>query len=72
MKALYTIPELATMAGVTYGRMRRLLDAYGVELVSSGKRNRLVPLSQIREKIKPLHDSLQMRERYQQIVSAIG
>jgi hypothetical protein len=72
VKALYTIPELAAMADVSYYRMKCLLEAYGVELVSSGKRNRLVPLSQIREKIKPLYDSFQMRERYQQVVATLG
>ena len=71
MKAFYTIPELAELAGVSYKRMLRLLDAYGVEFFGEGRRNKLVPLSQIREKMKPMYDSFQMRERYQRIVQSI-
>jgi len=71
VKAVYTVKELAELADVSCKRMRRILDAYGVEYLASGAHTRLVPLSQIREKVKPLHDSMQMRERYQAIVTSI-
>ena len=70
MKTVYTIQELADLADVSRNRMVRLLDAYGVEFLEPGGRPKMVPLSQIREKIKPLYDSFYMRERYQRIVAA--
>jgi fibrillarin-like rRNA methylase len=71
MKTLYTIQELADMAGVSWKRMDRLVRAYGIEFMASGRHTKLVPLSEIREKMKPLYDSCQMRERYQRIIATI-
>ena len=72
MKAVYTIPELAKMASVTRSRMRRMLDSYEVEYLNRSGHGLLVPLSEIRDKIKPLYDSFYMRERYEQVVATLG
>lgn len=72
MKSVYTIAELAGLADVSWHRMKRLLDAYEVEYLSAGTHTRLVPLSEIRDKVKPLYDSFQMRERYQRVVASLS
>lgn len=71
LKALYTVQELADMAGVSRNRMVRLLDAYGIEFMASGTHTKLVPLSQIHEKMKALYDSFKARDMYEEIVGEL-
>jgi len=63
VKAFYTIPELAKMAGMSRERMQRLLERNEVRLKRSG-RHFLVPLSEINDKMFWLRDSMEMRDIY--------
>ena len=65
MKAFYTVRELcdACKGGMSYKRMRTMLQTCGVEYQRSGK-NLLVPLSEISEKVPLLWESiLQLNEQ---------
>lgn len=70
LKPLYTIGELAEMAGVSRKRMVKILRAYGVEYLTAGPRYRMVPLSELREKVKPLYDSFKAHDSYEQFMGA--
>lgn len=70
LRPLYTVKELAALAGVSKQRMYRLLDAYGVEYLHAGGRCRLVPLSELREKMWPLVDSFKLYDITQEIIGA--
>jgi hypothetical protein len=61
LRAVYTVPTLARVAGVTHNRLRRLLRSEGVKFLRSG-RVLLVPLSEIETKMPPLWRSLQAIE----------
>jgi phage antirepressor YoqD-like protein len=61
VKALYGVPELAKMAGVSPPRMRRMLKRNGIKLQRNG-RHLMVPLSEINEKMHWLKESLEVRD----------
>ena len=62
VKALYSVAELARGANVGADRLRRVLRASGVTLLRGG-RVLLVPLSEIREKIPALWESILAADR---------
>lgn len=57
VRAVYRISELADAAGMDRFAMRRLLLSRGVIFVTSG-RAKLVMLSELKEKLRDLWDSL--------------
>ena len=57
LKACYSIPEIAHMAGISRWQVRRLLDANGVELGRNG-RTRVVFLSALKRALPELWDSI--------------
>ena len=57
LKALYTIAELCTFAGMSRYRLRRLLEQRGVKCIAVGEAP-YVPLSEIEERIPELWRSL--------------
>jgi hypothetical protein len=61
-QALYSIPALARVAGVTRYKLRRVLLAAGVRLIRAG-RALYVPISEIEAKIPPLWQSIRGAER---------
>jgi hypothetical protein len=60
LRAVYRIPELARLAGISRWRMRRLLEEGGVELSRSG-RMRLVYLADVQRALPVLWESLMQR-----------
>ena len=62
LRALYSISELASVAGVHRHVMRRLVLGSGVRFVSTG-RKLLVPLSEIQDRLPDLWQSLLRLER---------
>jgi hypothetical protein len=54
---LFTIPQLAELAGIDYKTMRRMLEEAGVEYLRT-KKTRFVPLSEVAEKLGPLLESV--------------
>lgn len=72
MKLLWTIQELADASGVSYKRMRKLLVAYGIEPMTANVGGRVVAIAQLREKMQPLYDSLELREKHQKIVANLS
>jgi len=60
LKAAYSIPELAEMAGMPRGKVRRMLDSNGVQLRRNG-RVYVVFLSALRRALPDLWDSIQDR-----------
>lgn len=61
MRAVYTVPELATLAGISRWRMGRLLATNGVRFRRIGFR-RTVLLSDLRLAFPELWDSILDRE----------
>lgn len=57
LKAVYSISELARMAGISHQRMRRLLDSGGVQLSQCGA-NKVVFLAALREAMPMLWESM--------------
>ncbi len=74
LQAIYTIRELAEMAGVSKKRISRLLDSCGVEYLRAG-RDRLVTISELEQKCESIWSAAKLahnlrlieRERYEQI-----
>lgn len=65
MKVMYTVSELAGMAGETRWIMKRLLVANGVKLHPTGKgRKKVVLLTQLRKVFPDLWDSIEERQRH--------
>jgi hypothetical protein len=64
VRPLYSIAELARVTRMGRGRLRRMLDERGVELLFVHGRP-CVPLSEIVAKLKPLWDSVQASEALQ-------
>ena len=62
LRALYTISELAMIAGIHRDAMRRLVVKSGVETLLSGTKL-LVPLSEIQDRLPELWLSLTRMER---------
>lgn len=56
LKAVYTVGELATMAGLERRRMGRLLDKAGVSYITVG-RVRMVAISELQKKCGSLWES---------------
>ena len=61
-RAAYSIAELASFTGLTRYVVRGLLDAYGVQLLRSG-RKLLVPLTEIEDKVPLLWRNLWRMQR---------
>lgn len=59
MKALYTVRELAEMAGVSCRVMRQLLARSGVVLIRIG-RTGYVPLAELEDKLRAFARSVEM------------
>jgi hypothetical protein len=59
---MYTIPMLARALGIGRSRVNRLLDAQDVLVYTVG-RSRLVPLSEIEEKLPALWESIRTAEK---------
>jgi excisionase family DNA binding protein len=60
LKAVYTVTEIANMAGISHHRTARLLRNGGVELVRTG-RNYAIFLSSIQEAMPKLWESILQR-----------
>jgi excisionase family DNA binding protein len=63
IKPLYTVSELAELAGVTRKTMRRLLKSAGIRPLMCG-RKWLIPLCEIEEKMYTLRKSFERAEIY--------
>jgi len=63
LKACYTIPELAELAGISRWRVRRLLEKNGVQLGRNGS-DRVVYLSALKRALPDLWDSILDRAAY--------
>jgi len=61
LKAIYGIPELAAMAGISRQRMVRLLERNSCELQRAG-RHLKVPLSELLEKMHWIKESMEARD----------
>lgn len=56
LKALYTVPELAELFGVSRWQLAGMLKSAGVQFVHSGNR-RLVPIAEIEERLPSVYRS---------------
>jgi hypothetical protein len=61
LKAAYTIPEIAALAGISRGRARRILESNHVELRRNG-RVIVVYLSALKRALPDLWESILDRE----------
>jgi hypothetical protein len=61
LRAIYTIPEIARMAGISRQRAGRLLEAGGVDITRVG-RARIVPLAAIQQAMPLFWESILQRE----------
>jgi len=57
LRALYNIGELARASGIERRKLKRLLVAANVELMSTGRVS-FVPLSELEVKVRPLWEAI--------------
>jgi hypothetical protein len=69
VRAVYTVAELARVAGVSLHVMRQLLEDGGVTLLRAGRHD-MVPLCDIESRIPPLWQSIVAAERLRADVRA--
>ena len=67
MKRYYRVTELAQMAGISRQAMSRLLQRKGVEFEWVGPKLRLVPLSELEEKLSSLFRSDRIAKVYEEL-----
>ncbi len=71
LQPTYRIAELADMAELSQGQMRRLLESHGVQLRRCG-RVLLVPLSELVDKLDWLRHSWRVLDAHRAIAAAGG
>jgi hypothetical protein len=62
LKALYTVPELMAVTGLSRCRLMTLVNAAGIEPMTSG-RTVYIPLSEIRRALEPLWTEIVLAQR---------
>jgi excisionase family DNA binding protein len=71
IQAVYTVPELSSMTGISRWRLLRLLRRNKVAMVKMGV-HWLIPLSELTEKLSWLQSSAEQRDMLQDSLSGIA
>lgn len=66
LRSLYTVSDLADMANITKGRMRRLLEGCGVEFTKIGRKDH-VGIAELENKCGSMWASAKLLKHFQDI-----